>query len=197
MEYTQEQLTQMIAEAVTKATKGMYSEEEFNRKLTAEVDRRVESGIQKGLETQKTKWEKEFAEKAQLSAEELAKKELQEQLGLISSKEKEISKRANLIEAKEFLSEAGIPKSYYEKFTGMLVSDDAEVTKSNVTNFIDMFSKTKQDIETKVKSEFSNIPAPKQGASEGVSKEDFQKMTYSEKLKIKTEQPELFKKFMG
>lgn len=46
------------------------------QRVTSETDRRVESGIQKGLETSKLKWETEYSERAKLSADELAKKNM-------------------------------------------------------------------------------------------------------------------------
>ena len=193
MEYTQEQVDQMIAEA----KKGLFTQEELEKRVTSEVDRRVESGIQKGLETQKKKWEQEFAERAKLSAEELAKKDLEEKLKSIAEREREISRKANQLEAKSMLSEADIPKSHYENFIGMLVTDDAEATKSNVQNFINMFNATKNDIETKVKSEYANVKKPKTGNGNGtITKEEFNKMGYADKLKFKQENPELYKEFI-
>lgn len=196
-EYTQEQLEQLIAEKVAEARTGLFTEEDLNRKVTAEVDRRVESGIQKGLETQRQKWEQEFTEKAKMSAEERAKAEFEEQLKLVTSKEQEIKRRANQLEAKSMLADADVPKSHYEKFIAMLVSDDEELTKSNVQNFIDMFNSTKSEIETKVKSEFSKVPPPNTGAgNEGVTKADFDKMGYADKMKFKMTNPEQYKEFI-
>lgn len=194
--FTQEQIDSMIAEKVNEARKGLFTQEDLEKRVTSEVDRRVESGIQKGLETQRQKWEREFAEKAKLSAEELAKKELDEKIKGLSNKEVEINRKANLIEAKDMLSEAHIPKSQYDKIITMLVTDDAEQTKSNVQNFISMFSETKTEIETKIKSEFSSIKPPKQGEDKPLTKEAFLKMSYSEKLKLKQSNIELYNSFI-
>lgn len=193
MEYTQEQIDAMLADA----KKGLFSEEELQRRVTAETDRRVETGIQKGLETQKKKWEEEFSQRAKLTAEELAKKEIEEKERTLTAREKDILKRANELEAKSMLANAEIPKSNYEKFIGLLISDDAEATKSNVQNFIDAFNATKTDIETKVKSDLQKIPKPNQGSGDSVlTKAEFDKLSYSEKMKVKLEKPELFKEFM-
>lgn len=193
---TQEQLDQMIAERVAEAKKGLFTEEDLNRKVTSEVDRRVESGIQKGLETQKKKWELDFAERAKLSAEELAKKDFEDKLNQVSAKEKEIQRKANLIDAKSMLNDASIPKSHYDKFIGLLVTDSEETTLANVTNFIDVFNQTKSEIENNVKSQYSKIPKPNTGTGEGVvTKQDFDKMTFRDKVKFKQENPELYKKF--
>lgn len=192
MEYTQEQVDQMIAEAKL----GLFTEEDLQKKITSEVDRRVESGIQKGLETKKQKWEREYSERAKLTAEELAQKQLEEKMQELSGKEKEISKKANRIEARSILAEANIPKAHYEKFIDLLVNDDAETTTSNVQNFVDVFNSTRDDITNQIKSEYSNVPKPKTGANGTLTKDDFDKMGYGEKIKFKTENPDLYKEFM-
>lgn len=197
MEYTQEQLDALINEKIGEATKGLFTEDELTRRVTSEVDRRVESGIQKGLETHKAKWEEEFSKKAKMTAEELAKAELDAKLGDLSKRESEIALRANKAEAKDMLSDAGIPKAQYEKFLGVLVNSDAESTKVNVENFITMFTETKTEIETKVKTELTIVPPPKKGTgTDGITKEQFVKMPYGEKVKFKSEHPELYKEYM-
>lgn len=196
-ELTQEQLDALIAEKIAEAKKGLFTEEDLTKKVTAEVDRRVESGIQKGLETQKKKWEQELADRAKMTAEELAQKQFEEKLREVSTKEAEIKRKANLIDAKDMLSDAQIPKSQYEKLIDMLVSDDTESTKARVQNFIDVFNSTKMEIETQVKSTLSNIPKPSTGnGDKPLTKADFNKMTYGEKLKLKQSNPELYKEFM-
>lgn len=197
MEYTQEQIDAMIAEKVQEATRGLYTKEDLQREITREVDRRVESGIQKGLETNKQKWEQEFAERAKLSAEELAQKELQEKLKALEGKDAEIQKKANLIEAKELLANANVPKTHYEKFINMLVTNDSESTINNVNNFINMFNETKSTIETTVKSELTTISKPKVGTGNvAINKDSFIKMSYAEKMQFKAENPEQFKEFL-
>lgn len=161
MEMTQEQLDELIKQAKEEAKKGLFTEDDVKRKVTAEVDRRVESGIKTGVETQKEKWLREHEEIARMSAEELAQKQIAEKLSALSEKEKEISRKANRSDARDMLSEAQIPKSHYEKFLDLLVSDDTEKTISNVKNFINVFNETKSEIETKVKSEFSTVSKPK------------------------------------
>lgn len=197
MEYTQEQIDALVAEKVKEATNGLYTEDDFQRKLTAEVDRRVDSGIKKGIETQKSKWLKEYEEQAKLSAEELAEKKLKEQMETLSQKEKTILQKENQLLAKDRLSEAGIPKEHYEKFIGMLVTDDSEVTSENVQNFVDTFNATKTEIESRIKSEYSDITPPTTGNSDDVvTKEKFDSMSYADKLSFKQDNPEQYKEFI-
>lgn len=195
-EYTQEQLDAMVTERLAEATKGMFTQEEFEKKLLAETDRRVNSGIQKGLETQKAKWEQEFAERAKLSAEELAKKEFEEKLSTLTAKERDLAKKENELLAKNMFVSNNIPESKYQKIIGKLVTDDSEMTKSSVQDFIDMFNETKTELETKIKSEASQVPPPKTKIGDGVvSKEAFDKMGYAEKMAFKISNPDLFKEF--
>lgn len=193
---TQEQLDSLVAERLAEAKKGLFTEEELNKRVTSEVDRRVENGIQKGIETQKSKWEKEFSEKAKLTAEELAQKEIQDKLAEMTAKEREIQTKSNRLEALQLLADAEVPKSQYEKMLGMLVSDNIESTKANVTSFIEVYNATKTEVETKVKSELGHVKNPKQGQTLGVDKASFDKMGYADKLKFKVENPDLYKKFM-
>lgn len=198
MEYTQEQLDQIIADKVKEARQGLFTEDDLQRRVTSEVDRRVESGIQKGLDTQRAKWQQEYDAKSKLSAEELAKQQVEEQMKVIREKEAEINRKANLLEAKHMLSDAKVPVSQQEKLLGMLVSDDAEMTKNNIGNFIEMFDSTKTEIETQIKSKISNIPNPGQGSGEKpMTKQDFTKLGYAEKLAFKQSNPDQYKEFIG
>lgn len=197
MEYTQEQLDKLIEDAVKLATKGLYTETELERKVTAEVDRRVESGIQKGIETQKSKWQREFEEKAKLSAEELAQRELQSKISELTSREKEVLRRSNKLEALEKLNGAGVPKSAYDKLLDKLIDEDMDSTNANIESFIGVFNETKSSLETEIKKQFSNIKPPTSpNEPEGITKESFNKMGYQQKLELKQSNPELYNTFM-
>lgn len=192
MEFTKEQ-QEYIDNLIVEKTKGLFTKEDLDKEVTREVDRRVESGIQKGLETHKSNWKKEFEEQSKLSAEELANKKLEDKLSEINNKESELFMRANTLDAKSMLSDAGIPKDHYEKFVGILVTDDGDVTKTNVDNFITTFNETKAEMEQSIKKQYANIPSPNQGGSKGgVDKEKFAKMGYLEKLALKQDNLELY-----
>lgn len=187
----------LVDKAIEDSKKGLLTEEDVTRRVTAEVDRRVQSGIEKGVATQRAKWEEEYAAKAKMSAEELAKKEFDDKLNEMSKKELEIQKRANKIDAIDALNEAGIPKAHYNKFIGSLVSDSSEVTTANVQGFIAMYNETKGAIETEVKKTLSNVPAPNAGSGDvEITKDVFRKMSYAEKLNLKNTNIELYKKLI-
>ena len=196
MEFTPEQQAH-IDSLIAEKTKGLFTEDELQRKVTSEVDRRVESGIQKGLETHKSKWEQEFKSKAQLSAEELAQQQLEDKLKELSDRENQILKRSNTLNAKDLLANADIPKNHYEKFIDLLVSDNEDSTKENVQNFINTFNETKSELETSIKKQYVNVPQPSGGNGEtSINKDDFDKMTYIEKIKLKETHPDKWKEFI-
>ena len=198
VELTDEQQA-YVDSLIVEKTKGLFTKEDLEKEVTREVDRRVQSGIQKGIETQKSKWQEEFEKQSKLTAEELAEEQLKSKLGELESREVELALRANTLDAKSMLANAEIPKEHYEKFVGILVDGDVESTKTNVQNFIDTFNETKVGIEKSLQEKYSHVPSPKGGGSEnGIeTKEQFNKLSYEEKLELKNENPELFKKFMG
>lgn len=198
IEFTPEQ-QKHIDSLIAEKTNGLYSRDDLDREVTREVDRRVESGIQKGIETQKSKWQEEFEKKSQLTAEELAEQKLQEKMKEIQARELELSLKGNTLEAKSMLANAEIPKEHYERFVGILVDGDEEKTKLNVQNFVDTFNETRVEIEKSLKEKYSQVPSPKSGGSSGgkIGKTEFNKMTYAEKMKVKSDNPDLYKQLIG
>lgn len=195
MDFTKEQ-QEHIDKLIEDRVKGLYTKEDLDRQVTAEVDRRVQSGIEKGLETHKKKWKKEFQKEAELTAEELAQKKLDEKLDEVSQKESEINKKSNILNARDMLTQAEIPKKQYEKMLDVLVTDDGEATTENVQNFIDTFNETKTQIESTIKKEYSIVDKPKVGSNQnkGISKEEFRNMTYLEQVELKQKDEELYNK---
>lgn len=197
-EYTNEQLDELVSQRLAEATKEMFSKEDFEKKLQAETDRRVNSGIQTALEKNKATWELEFSENAKLTAEEKAKKDFEEKLNGLTLKEKQLLQKENELLAKNMFVTADIPESKYSKVINRLVTEDVETTTNSVQDFIDMFNDTRVEIETRIKSENSTIPKPNTSKSEGgIDKEAFNKMGYAEKLKFKSANPDLYKTFIN
>lgn len=185
-----------------------YTQEQLDAMIQAESDRRVNQALQNreikykeelenALKLEREKVSKELEEKSKLTAEELARKEFEEKLSEIQNKEIEISKKSNLLSAKEMLNTAGISKEKYDKVLDMLVSDNNDVTKQNVEKFIGVFNDTKSEIENKIRAELSKISQPQIGGSNGeITKTEFDKMTYSQKLELKIKNKELYDTFM-
>ena len=90
----------------------------------------------------------------------------------------------------DLLASANVPKSHYDKFIGILVSDDADATKLNVENFIEMFNSTKTEIETKLKSEISRVPTPQVQTQTGaITKTEFAKNDIRTSITFKANKP--------
>lgn len=194
MEYTQEQIDKLIAEA----TSGLFTEDDLTKRVTAEVDRRVETGIQKGIATQRAKIEQdikvEMERKAALSAEELVQEQLKLRETELLERESAIKLQANMLEAKSVLAQKGVPKESYEKLIDTLVFDDADKTMSAVNTFAEVFDGMRNEIETKVRTEQSHIPTPHTGeGTKPMTREQFKKLPYKEMLEIKNSDPDLYK----
>jgi DNA-binding helix-hairpin-helix protein with protein kinase domain len=191
--FTKEELTEAINEAVQKATKGMYSEEDFQQKLQSEVDRRVQSGIEKGVNTQLEKWKQE----QELTAEELAKKKIEERQADLDNMSKTLAQKENRLNAINQFSEAGIGKDDYDGMLDLLIDADPEVTSKKVNTYIDKITSAKTRLEKSLKEKYSKVPSPtSKSDDDGITKDKFNKMSYSEKIELKTNQPELYKTFV-
>jgi len=195
MEYTQEQIDAMKAEAIKSATEGLMSKADADKI----ADQRVESGIKKGLETFKSKWEQDAQEKANLTAQEIADKRLAEKIKELETREHDANVRDNSLTAKSKLNQAGVPESYYSKLLGNLVNADSDVTGSNVDNLIDIYTSTKSQIEADIKAKLSKVP-PAEGGNDAhageMTKEKFSKLDYKGMMKLKTEKPDVYKQMM-
>jgi|SRR6056297_50659 len=191
--FTKEELTEAIDNAVQKATKGMYSEEDFQQKLQSEVDRRVQSGIEKGVNTQLEKWKQE----QELTAEELAKKKIEERQSELDNISKNLSQKENRLNAINQFSEAGIGKDDYDGMLDLLIDSDPEVTSTKVSTYIDKITSAKSRLEKSLKEKYSKVPSPTSNSGEeGLTKDKFNKMSYSEKIELKNNQPDVYKTFV-
>ena len=164
-----------------------YSEEEVQKMLQAETDRKVT----KALQTAKDKWESEFMEKleaekkeaerlAKLSAEEKEKELLEKTKREIEEKETAIRLRELKLDTIELLSEKQIPV----KFADMLISKDAETTMENVKKFESMW---KEAIDSAVTERLKG-KSPKGGGSPNANK-SFAEMTSEERMELKEKDP--------
>ena len=173
-----------------------YTEEELKQQLQIEGDRRVTSAQNKWknelndiISREKSKWEQE----SKMTADELVKKQIEEQSKLLADREREIQLKSNLLGAREKLAQSGIPKEEYEKMIDILVTNDSDKTSENINQFIEVLSSTKSSLENSIRNEFSKIPTPQSlSNTSDITKADFMKMSYGERIKLKEENPELF-----
>lgn len=175
-----------------------FTKEQVEKMLQSESDKRVSQALEKA----KTKFEEEYKAKLEQErneAEKLAKMSESERLQAQFDAEKQqfeqerkqfLQERLELETVKQ-LSEKGLPT----EFSRLLVSQDAETTKNN----LDMFQKQFQLAVEKAVNEKLKGNTPPQGSTgtglEGtVTKEDFKKMNYNERLEFYKNNPDLYNK---
>ncbi len=154
-----------------------YTEEELQKLIQSESDKRVtqalkkkesewEDNFKKRLETEKS----EAAKLAEMNAQQKAEYE-RDQL----KKELEALKQSDTLNqmsktARAILKEQNI--NIEDNLLGVLVTTDAEETKVNVNNFVEMFKKAVEDaVNDRVKGK-----TPKQSIGTTLTKEDILKI---------------------
>lgn len=142
-----------------------YTQEELDKLLQAESDRRVQQALktqrEKLAEEVKSQIEKERREAerlAQLSAEEKAKELQAQKEREISEKEKMIQRRELLMDTIDLLQDRGLPRAFAE----MLMGNDGEETLKRVNAFQEQY---KQDLEKTVAEKLKSGFKPEKGAA--------------------------------
>ena len=163
----------------------------------AEFDRRVQKAISTALENQKTKYEALMDDKLS-EAEKLAKMTKEEKQEYMTRKhEKELAeweatltKRELMAEAKSTLAEKELPVALAE----VLNYTDAESCKKSIEALETAFNAA---VGKAVEEKLKGGNPPKKPSEDVVTKEQFQKMGYAERLNLKTTNSELYKQLSG
>lgn len=168
-----------------------FTQAEVDAMLQSEVDRRITMAQKKWEE--KTKNQLTEAEKlAKMSSEEKYKYELEQKEGLLATKEKELNKRLNQIEALKVMEQKGISASLVD----FIVSDDADTTMNNIK----LFDKAIKDMVNKeIKNRLGQNGIPKTGTevNKQITQAEFMKMSMAEKMEIFNNDIELYNKLMN
>ncbi|WP_422406953.1 MULTISPECIES: DUF4355 domain-containing protein [Gammaproteobacteria] len=174
------------------------TQDDLQKLLQQEGDKRVSSAIQK----QKEKWEAEYKEKLEVEkseAEKLAKMSEAEKLQAQFNQEKtqfENEKKQFLKEKLELetikqLSALELPV----EFSTFVLGNDAEVTKQNIDSFASQWQKA---IEFAVDKKLQgHTPKAANGSGTTMTKENFSKMSYAERLELFNTNPELYNQIKG
>lgn len=157
----------------------------------------TQEDIDKALENARQKWESE-QEQAKNQAEELAglsEKDRQKRLDEIErqkfNEEKQAFEHERLeFEVKKQLTEKGLMHDFSAYITGK----DAAETKEKMEHFESLISKYKQSI---INGMMKGAP-PKTGASvKGITKEQFEKMTYPERMNLYNTNKDEYDRLIG
>ena len=163
-----------------------YTQEEVDKLLQQEADRRVTSALKKQAE----KFEREKAESEKLrDMDEQQRKEYEyeKKVKELENKEREFNLMQNKLEASKIMGEHGLPVS----FVDYIVADDAETMMANITNFETQW---KAAVADAVSARIAQ-PAPKGSnvSQTGLTKEAFKKMSLAQQSEIYRTNPELYK----
>lgn len=165
-----------------------YTQEEVDALLQAESDRRVQQALQKQAKKNEAKL-REAQKLAQMSATEQYEYQLQQREAAIEEKERELALAENKAEASRILAEKGLDIGLVD----FVVAEDAETMNNNIKLLDSSFKKSvKAEIERRLAG-----ATPKKGLprEQTLTKADFLKMSYSELMELKTNNPELYKSF--
>lgn len=162
-----------------------YSQADFEKKLQAESDRRVEMALQK----ERKKFQTQMAEAEKLrtmNEEQKATYEYEQRMKALEDKEREFALRENKIEASRILQEKGLPTAMIE----YMKLDDAETMMDTINSFELMFQSAVNDAVSRRVA----TPSPKTGSvsQTGMSKEQFKKMSLPQQMDLYKTNPKLY-----
>lgn len=174
------------------ATVKTFTEEEVQKLLQAETDRKVS----KALDTAKSKWQQEYEtklEQEKSEAEKLAKMSESERYEAQLKAEREAFEkeraefRKSQLEAETIkqLSSVELPTD----FANFLFADNAETIKSNIDNFKTKWTEAiEKAVDERLKG---STPQTSNKVAISINKEQFGKLNYHEREKMFKENPNL------
>lgn len=147
-------------------------------------------------ELAKVKKELKELQEQSMTAEEKLQAEVEKAKQLQIDYSKELSK----LRAREIFIAAGLKEEDYESVLEIVISEDEETTRINAQNMVKLIEAQRELAEATVKRELlrgTKKPPAGSGGDTTITKEQFDAMGYSERLKLFNEQPELYKQFIG
>ena len=179
--------TETVAEPKAFNVEDFLKSDDFRKILDSNADKRVTTAIQKKDAEYKTKLE-DADKKSKMTAEELQ-----------ATRETELAERETKIQAYELkLSKIDLFKSkgYDLDLADHVAGNSIEEIEANVESLSAVINKlVTLGVEKQVAERLKGGYVPPTGtkATTGTTKEDFNKMSYKEKSKMYTENPELYK----
>lgn len=167
-----------------------YSQEEVEKLIQSEADRRVNQALTK-KEREMSKKLSEAEKLAKMSEEDKFRYQLEQKEAELAAKEREFVIRDNKIAAMKVLSDKQIAADLVD----FVVHEDADVMKQNIDR-IDRF--IKQSVAEQVKTRLAS-PTPKAGlaSTSEITPESFKKMNYSQRMELYKNNKELYDKLTG
>lgn len=159
-----------------------FTQDELNSILAKEKAKMQKAMDEKVSEAQKL---------AKMTADQKAEYEQKQREESLKRREADITKRELMAEAKNMLVEKKLPVS----LAGVLNYTDADSCQESIEAVETAFQEA---VETIVHERLrGGEPMKKAPDTQTVTKEEFTKMGYTERLKLKTEKPEVYKELSG
>ena len=137
--------------------------------------------------------------KQNMSVEERNKEELKQ----LQEDKKAVAKQLSELAIERILNKNNISTDTYsqEEYTNLvndLIAENVEKSTIKANNFVNILKKQKDYIVKETTSNLlKNTPTPQTSSEDkGITKEDFDKMSYTQMLKFQKEQPDLFNEYM-
>lgn len=163
-----------------------------------EFDRRVQAAVSTAVKNAQEKWQlitddkvSEAEKLAKMTQEEKDRYMRKKQEKELADREAKVTRRELMAEAKNTLTEKNLPVSLAE----VLNYTDADSCNKSITAVEKAFQEAVQAaVEERLKG---GKPPKKAPEGQTITKEQYSKMGYAERLKLKTENPELYRQLSG
>lgn len=187
MEENEKNEAQEGTEQPEKAAPRTYTQDEVDKLLQSEADKRVTEALKKAEKKNAAKVAE--AEKlARMDEEQRHAYELEQREKAIAAKERELAIAENKAAAATVLSTRGLSA----ELVGLVVAEDAEEMNANI-NLLDRAFKSsvKAEVEKRLASSTPKKNLPVDG---GITKEDFRRMPLAQQAQLFREHPDLYAK---
>lgn len=162
-----------------------YTQEEVDKMLQSEVDRRITSALKKQAKSNEAKI-KEAQKLAQMNESEKFQYELEQREKAIAEKEKALALAENKNEASKILADKGLSLSLVD----FVIAEDAETMNSNIRLLEKAFKDSvKREVEKRLGS---SAPKKNLPPDETITKEQAKKMGIRERQQLLMNNPELY-----
>lgn len=175
---------------VEETTPKTYTEEEVQKLLQQETDRRVTSALKK--QEQKNQAAVREAQKlAQMNEAEKFQYQLEQREAAIAAKEKELALMENKNEASKILADKGLSLALVD----FVVAEDAETMNENIKTLETAFkASVKAEVEKRMGG---STPKKSVSVNTQMTREEFAKLPYNEMVALKQQDPELYRRLSG
>jgi len=169
-----------------------FTEEEVQKLIQAESDKRVNQALEKKQADWKKQYETNLEEekrKAAMSEEDKWKDELKKQMDSFNAEKEEFKKVQLKALTLENLAKEALPAT----IANFVIGSDEEATLANIASLKEAWTDALQkEVNERLKGNTPRTSSKGIAGQSDITKEDFKKMGYKERIKLQESNPELF-----